>query len=149
MRVAIGCDHAGFELKQEIIKLLKSLGHEPQDVGAYDTQPSDYPDYVKDVAEAVRTKKSDMGIFICGTGVGPTMAANKIKGIRAALCHDTFSAHSSREHNDANMLCLGARVIGFGLAGDIVKTWLSAPFTGEERHSRRIAKLMALEQKDV
>ncbi len=145
MRIAIGSDHAGFELKQEVIKVLTALGHSPADFGAYDTQPSDYPDFVKKVAEAVATKQCDLGIFICGTGVGPSIAANKIKGIRAAICHDTFSAHQSREHNDANVLCLGSRVIGSGLATDIVKTWLSTPFSGEERHARRIAKVMALE----
>lgn len=145
LRIAIGCDHAGFELKQEVIKVLVSLGHDPKDFGAYDTQPSDYPDYVKTVANAVRTKQCDLGIFVCGTGVGPAMAANKMKGIRAAVCGDTFSAHQSREHNDANMLCLGSRVTGAGLAADIVKTWLGASFSGEERHKRRIAKLMALE----
>ncbi len=145
MRIAIGCDHAGFELKQEIMKLLASLGYEPQDFGAYDTQSSDYPDYVKPVAEAVVAQQCERGIFICGTGIGPSMAANKVKGIRAALCHDTFSAHQSREHNNANMLCMGARVIGAGLASDIVQTWLSTPFPGGERHQRRIAKMMALE----
>ncbi|MBI2953168.1 MAG: ribose 5-phosphate isomerase B [Chloroflexi bacterium] len=144
MKIAIGSDHAGFHLKQDIIALLTSLGHQHKDFGAYDIQPSDYPDYVKQVADAVVAQDYDLGIFICGTGIGPTMAANKIRGIRAAVCHDTYSAHQSREHSDANVLCLGAKVIGAGLAADIVETWLKAGFSGEERHQRRIDKMMAL-----
>lgn len=146
MRIAVGSDHAGFELKQEIIRVIASIGHSSQDFGAYDAQPSDYPDYVKKVAEAVANKECDFGIFICGTGIGPSVAANKIKGIRAAICHDTFSAHQSREHNDTNVLCLGSRVIGSGLASDIVKIWLNTSFSGDERHARRVAKVMALEK---
>ncbi len=145
LKIAIGSDHAGFALKEEIKETLVSQGHEIVDHGTRNTDSCDYPDYAKLVAEAVATGKSERGIFICGTGQGPAMVANKIKGIRAALCHDTFSAHQSREHNDANMLCMGARVIGPGLAADRVKTWLSTDFSGDARHQRRIAKIMALE----
>lgn len=145
MKIAVGSDHAGYELKQEMIKLLAALGHSTTDFGAFDTQPSDYPDYVRKVANAVIARECDRGIFFCGTGVGPAIAANKIKGIRAVVCSDTFSARQSREHTDTNVLCLGARVVGAGLAGEIVRTWLETAFSGEERHARRIAKVMALE----
>ncbi len=128
-----------------MLSLIVSLGHEPMDCGTYQKESCDYPDYVKKVAKAVTSRQCDRGVFICGTGLGPSMAANKIDGIRAALCHDTFSAQQSREHNDANVLCMGARVIGSGLAAEIVKTWLSADFSGDERHRRRIAKIMAFE----
>lgn len=147
MKIAIGCDHAGFDLKREIIRVLADAAHEVSDLGAYDARPSDYPDYARRVAEAVASGSVARGIFICGTGVGPAMVANRIPGVRAAACSDTFSAHSSREHNDANVLCLGARVVGLGLATDIVNTWLSAEFSGDERHRRRIAKIMELDRK--
>jgi len=145
MRIAIGADHAGFHLKAEIIKLLSELGHTYEDFGAYDARPSDYPDFGRAVAEAVARGDFDLGILICGNGIGMSIVANKVKGIRAALCHDTFSAHQSREHDDANVLCLGERVIGPGLARDIVKTWLAAEFSGAERYRRRLDKIKAME----
>ncbi len=146
MHIAIGADHAGFRLKAEIIKLLDELGHTYRDFGAYDASPSDYPDFGRAVAEAVARGDFDLGILICGNGIGMSIVANKVKGIRAALCHDTFSAHQSREHDDANVLCLGERVIGPGLARDIVKTWLAAKFSGAERHRRRLDKIKAMEE---
>ena len=146
MHIAIGADHAGFRLKAEIIKLLDELGHTYRDFGAYDASPSDYPDFGRAVAEAVARGDFDLGILICGNGIGMSIVANKVKGIRAALCHDTFSAHQSREHDDANVLCLGERVIGPGLARDIVKAWLAAEFSGAERHRRRLDKIKAMEE---
>jgi len=145
MHIAIGSDHAGFSLKQEIIDLLEELGHSYQDFGVYDQAPSDYPDVGKEVAQAVARGDFDRGILICGSGIGMDITANKVHGIRAALCHDTFTAHSSREHNDANILCMGGRVVGRGLARDIVAVWLASEFTGAERHRRRIDKISALE----
>lgn len=145
MRIAIGSDHAGVGLKAEIEELLKSLNHTYEDFGAYDTRSVDYPDIARVVAGGVAGGQFDVGILICGTGIGVSISANKMKGVRAALCHDTFSAHASREHNDANILCLGSRVIGPGLALDIVRTWLQASFSGAERHARRVQKISQLE----
>ncbi len=141
MKVAIGSDHAGLTLKKEIISLLKEMNVKVQDFGGSDTWPVDYPDVARPVAEAVARGEFDRGILICGTGIGMSITANKVKGVRAALCHDTFSAHASREHNDANLLCMGQRVIGVGPALDVVKIWIATPFSGEERHSRRIHKI--------
>ncbi len=145
MRLAIGCDHAGHGLKKEITALLKEMSHKVQDFGCPEAWPTDYPDVARSVAEAVASGEFDRGILICGTGVGMSIAANKFKGVRAALCHDVFTAHSCREHNDANVLCLGQRVIGAGPALDIVQTWVNAEFSGEERHARRVGKLAEIE----
>lgn len=145
MRIAIGSDHAGFGLKGEIIELLRGLGHECRDFGTHSQESCDYPDYARMVAEAVARGECERGILICATGIGMSMAANKVKGIRAALCHDVFSARRSREHNQANVLCLGAQVVGVGLALEIVKTWLAAEFSGGERHRRRVEKIKAME----
>jgi ribose 5-phosphate isomerase B len=145
MHVAIGSDHAGFSLKREIMDLLDTLGHSYRDFGVYDTAPSDYPDVAEVVARAVADESFDRGILLCGTGIGMDIAANKVHGIRAALCHDTFSAHSSREQNDANILCMGGRVIGKGLARDVAAAWLAAEFSGVERYQRRIDKVTALD----
>ena len=145
MRIAIGSDHAGFRLKGEIIKLLRELGHDCRDFGTQSEEHCDYPDYAQAVAEAVARGECERGILICATGIGMSMAANKVKGIRAALCHDVFSAHRSREHNDANILCLGAEVLGVGLALEIVRAWLAAEFSGGERHRRRVEKIEAME----
>lgn len=145
MHIAVGSDHAGFTLKLEVLRLLKELGHPYYDFGTYSTDPVDYPDYAKAVAEAVASGQYDCGIILCGSGIGASITANKVKGIRAALCHDTFSARSSREHNDANVLCFGERVIGPGLARDIVTTWLSSEFNREERHMRRVEKIKMME----
>lgn len=145
MNIAIGSDHAGYSLKEEVKTLLAELGHACRDFGVYDCSASDYPDVGKVVAQAVASGEFARGILVCGSGIGMDITANKVRGIRAALCHDTFTAHSSREHNNANILCMGERVIGPGLARDIVKTWLSAEFTGVDRHQRRIDKISALE----
>lgn len=146
MKLAIGSDHAGFELKEILRKFLSDLGHELVDVGAYDEKPSDYPDFSKKVGDAVKDKKVDRGIMLCGSGVGASVAANKIKGIRASVCHDTYSAHQGVEHDDLNVIVIGARVIGSALAMDIAKTFVSASFSNEERHLRRLQKIIALEQ---
>jgi ribose 5-phosphate isomerase B len=146
MRIAIGSDHAGFNLKQDVMKLLQELGHQVHDVGTYSTEPSDYPDFAAAVGQMVTNGEADLGILICGTGIGMSIAANKIKGVRAAACHDVFTARMAREHNDANVLCLGAWVIGRGVAMEVVKAFLEASFSGAERHQRRLAKIKALEE---
>ncbi len=144
MRIAVGSDHAGFVMKQAIIGLLSELGHSYEDFGCFNTSSVDYPDIARPVAEAVSNKKFDHGILICSTGAGMCMVANKIRGIRAAVCHDTFSARRAREHNDANVLCLGEWVIGQGLMREIVATFLSSDFVGG-RHARRVEKIQAIE----
>ena len=144
MHVAIGCDHRGIELKLTIIGLLKELGHEYDDLGSYKSTPVDYPDIARKVGEAVVARHADQGILICSTGIGMSIAANKIRGIRAALCHDTLSSRRAREHNDANVLCLGAGVVGGNLAQEIVNVYLAAGFEGG-RHISRLDKVRALE----
>jgi ribose 5-phosphate isomerase B len=146
MKIVIGSDHAGFTMKNVVGDLLRSLGHSVMDVGAFNDNPSDYPDFALLVGNAVLEGKGERGILICGSGVGVSVAANKIKGIRAAVCHDTYSAHQGVEHDDMNVLVLGSRVIGPKLAEDLVKAFLSANFTNEERHKRRLAKVKAIEQ---
>ncbi|CDM69430.1 ribose-5-phosphate isomerase B [Clostridium bornimense] len=146
MKVALGCDHGGYHLKNDIIKHLESKNIEIKDFGTYSTESCDYPDYALKVAEEVASKNYDFGILICGTGIGISIAANKVPGIRAALCSDTFSAHATREHNNANILALGARVVGPGLALDIVDTFLNAKFEGD-RHINRIDKISQIEKK--
>ena len=136
--IGLGSDQAGYALKQEIIKYLEREGLEYKDYGSYDEQPCDYPVYGKKVANAIVSGECDKGILICGTGIGISISANKIKGIRAALCSDCFSAEATRLHNDANIVAMGARVVGPGLAVKIVDTFLNTPFSGEERHKRRI-----------
>jgi ribose 5-phosphate isomerase B len=146
MRIAIGADHGGYPLNERVIEELRHLGHELIDFGTHDGSiPDDYPDYAKQVGEAVQKDGAEIGILICGSGVGAAVAANKLRGVRAALCGDTYSAHQSREHDDCNVLCLGARVVGVELALDIVRAFVAASFTGEERHRRRLAKIQALE----
>ena len=145
MKIVIGADHAGFQLKNAVGDLLRSLGHTVLDVGAFNENPSDYPDFAVLVGNAVLEGKGERGILICGSGVGVSVAANKIKGIRAAVCHDTYSAHQGVEHDDMNVLVLGSRVIGPKLAEDLVKAYLGANFTNEERHKRRLAKVAAIE----
>lgn len=136
--IAVGCDHGGYELKQEIIKHLESRGIEFKDFGTYDTASTDYPIYANKVANAVVDGECEKGILICGTGIGISIAANKVKGIRCALCTDCFMAEATRQHNDANVLALGGRVVGAGLALKIVDTFLDTPFSSDERHIRRI-----------
>ena len=145
MRIAIGSDHAGFNLKEYVRQVLAEKLYEYEDMGCFDTTSVDYPDVGFLVADSVAKGEFDQGILICGTGVGMSMVANKVHGVRAALCHDTFSARATREHNDANVLCMGERVIGQGLARDIVLTYLEAEFVGG-RHARRIEKICAREQ---
>lgn len=145
MRIAIGSDHAGFAMKQAIVGLLSELGHNHEDFGCFNSNSVDYPDIARPVAEAVSQKKFDHGILICSTGIGMSIVANKVPGIRAAVCHDTFSARRAREHNNANVLCLGEWVIGQGLMREIVTTYLSADFVGG-RHARRVEKIHAMER---
>lgn len=147
MKLVIGADHAGFELKTAMGDLLRSMGHEVLDVGAFNENPSDYPDFAEAVGRAVLEGKAERGVLICGSGVGASVAANKIPGIRAGLCHDTYSAHQGVEHDDSNVLVLGARVIGIKLAEDLVRAFLNASFSKEERHVRRLEKVKALETK--
>ncbi|AYF54171.1 ribose 5-phosphate isomerase B [Clostridium botulinum C] len=146
MKIAIGSDHGGVNLKKDIIKHLQEKGIEVKDFGTYTEESCDYPQYGQKVAEEVVAKKYDFGIVICGTGIGISISANKVPGARAALCHDTFSAHATREHNNANILALGARVTGPGLALDIVDTFLESKFEGG-RHERRIDKITEIEKK--
>jgi ribose 5-phosphate isomerase B len=144
MRIAIGSDHAGFALKQIVIGMLTELGHSYQDFGCYSNASVDYPDIGRPVAEAVSQGKFDRGILICASGIGMCIVANKVAGIRAAVCHDTFSARRAREHNDVNILCLGEWVIGQGLMREVVTTYLSTDFAGG-RHARRVEKIRAIE----
>src|SRR5271163_2628319 len=147
MRVAIGADHAGYPLKQELIPFLEGLGHAVTDLGTHSTDPVDYPDYAEAVGLAVLDGNVDRGVLICGSGVGASVAANKLPGIRAGIAHDTYSAHQGVEHDDMNVLVLGSRVIGVALAQDLVRAFMGAKFTNEERHVRRLAKVKALETK--
>ena len=145
MRIAIGADHAGFELKGALAKHLGELGHEVVDVGTNSATPVDYPDFAEAVGKAVLERRAERGVLICGSGVGASVAANKLRGIRAGLCHDTYSAHQGVEHDDMNVLVLGSRIIGPALAQDLVTAYLGAKFTSEERHVRRLNKVKALE----
>jgi RpiB/LacA/LacB family sugar-phosphate isomerase len=147
MRIAIGGDHAGFELKQNLAEFLRGLGHDVLDVGTHNTDPVDYPDFAEAVGNEVLGSRAERGILICGSGVGASVAANKIPGIRAGLCHDTYSAHQGVEHDDMNVLVLGGRVIGVEMARELVRAFISAGYTGEERHRRRLAKVKAIEQR--
>jgi len=145
MRIVIGCDHAGFELKVVLAKHLHDLGHEVVDVGTNSSEPVDYPDFAAAVGHAILEGRADRGVLICGSGVGASVAANKVRRIRAGLCHDTYSAHQGVEHDDMNVLVFGARVIGPALAQELVDVYLRAQFTHEERHVRRLGKIKALE----
>ena len=148
MRVAIGSDHGGVPLNEVIIRDLEAAGHEVIDFGTHDgSQPDDYPDYARQVGGAVQRGEADRGILICGSGVGAAIAANKVKGARACLCHDTYSAHQAVEHDNMNVLCLGARIVGVELARELVRTFMAAKFSGEERHLRRLAKVDDIEAK--
>ncbi len=139
--IALGCDHGGYELMQEVKAFLTKKGYEYKDFGCYSTESVDYPEYGRAAAEAVASGECEYGIVICGTGIGISITANKVPGIRCALCTDCFMAQATREHNDANMLAFGARVLGVGSALKIVDTFLSTPFSNDERHKRRIAKI--------
>lgn len=145
MKIAVGCDHAGFALKEELRDFLGSLGHEVEDFGTYSEESVDYPDFSQRVGEAVRNGKAERGIVVCGSGIGTCIAANKVRGVRAGVCHDTYSAHQGVEHDDMNVLCLGSRVIGIEVARELVRVFVSARFTNEERHRRRLDKVLAIE----
>ena len=146
MKIVVGSDHAGFAMKTELAALCGAWGHAVEDVGAFDDSPSDYPDFARKVARAVTSGASERGILVCGSGVGASVAANKVPGIRAALCHDTFSARQGVEDDALNVLCLGARVIGPALAQEVVRAFLAARFSGAERHVRRVGKIKAIEE---
>ena len=146
MRIAIAADHAGYDLKERLAKVAAGAGHSVTDLGTHSTDPVDYPDYAAAVAKAVVTGRVERGIVVCGSGAGAAIAANKVKGIRAAVAHDTYTAHQCVEHDDANVLALGSRVIGENLADELVLAFLDARFSGAERHVRRLAKIAALEE---
>jgi len=147
VKVAVGADHAGFTLKEEIAEALRAQGHEVLDVGTHSVAPVDYPDSAEAVGLAVREGRVDRAVLVCGSGVGASVAANKIPGVRAAVCHDVYSAHQGVEHDDMNVLVLGGRVVGPALALDLVRAFVGARYTGEERHARRLAKVLALEKR--
>ncbi len=148
MRIAIGADHAGFTMKNDISALLRGLGHEVLDLGAHQPDPSDdYPDFAEAVGKAIVEGKAERGVLICGSGVGVSVAVNKFPGIRAAVCHDAYSAHQGVEHDNMNVLVLGSRIIGSELARELVRTYLAASFSGDERHVRRLAKVDAIERR--
>jgi RpiB/LacA/LacB family sugar-phosphate isomerase len=147
MRVVLGSDHAGFEMKQMLSGHIRELGHEVSDVGAHSTSPSDYPDYAEALGMAILNNQADRGVLICGSGVGASIAVNKIPGIRAGICHDCYSAHQGVEHDNMNVLVLGSRIIGSELAYNLVEVFLDAQFSCEERHLRRLDKLQKLEKK--
>ena len=146
MRVVVGSDHAGLAIKTIVREWLIGNGYEVEDVGTHTTEPVDYPDYASAVAKAILDGRCDRGVLVCGSGVGASVAANKYRGIRAGLCHDTYSAHQGVEHDDMNILVLGGRVIGEALARELTLAFVTARFTGEERHVRRLAKVLALEE---
>ena len=146
MNIAIAADHGGFPLKGEVIDLLQSIGHEILDLGAHQLDPvDDYPDYARYVGQSIQNGHAQRGVLICGSGVGACVAANKMKGIRAGLCHDSYSAHQAVEHDDVNVLCLGARIVGGALAAELVKAFAAAQFTQEPRHQRRLEKVLGIE----
>lgn len=147
MRVAVGCDHAGFPLKGPAIEEVRRLGHDVIDLGTNSADAVDYPDYAQAVSEAVMRGEAQRGLLICGSGVGASVVANKVPGVRAATCHDTYSAHQGVEHDDMNVLSLGARVVGVALALEIVRAFLGATFSNDERHARRLAKVNAIEER--
>jgi ribose 5-phosphate isomerase B len=146
MKVAVACDHGGFVLKEIILQAVSMAGHDAMDLGTDSSEPVDYPDYAEKVGRALQNGEVDRGIIICGSGVGAAIAANKMRGIRAGVCHDTYSAHQSVEHDDANVLALGARIIGPELAVELVQAFLKARFTGEDRYVRRLSKVLDLER---
>ncbi len=148
MRIAVSADHAGVPLNEAVVAELKKLGHDVLDLGTHDRNSGDdYPDHAEDVGRAIASGECDRAVLICGSGVGASVAANKIAGVRAGLCHDTYSAHQGVEHDDCNVLCIGSRVVGVELALDLVRAFVNARFTGEVRHRRRLEKVLALERK--
>ncbi len=149
MKIAVACDHGGFPLKETVIEAIHAAGHEALDLGTYSPESVDYPDYAEKLGRAIQNGEAERGILMCGSGVGASIAANKMRGIYAAICHDTYSAHQGVEHDDMNVLCMGARIIGPALAVELVQSFLAARFTGhdpgQERHARRVGKVRALE----
>jgi ribose 5-phosphate isomerase B len=146
MKVAVAADHGGWPLKATVLAAVRAAGHEPIDLGTHSADPVDYPDYAAAAARAVQRGDAERAIVLCGSGVGAAVVANKLRGVRAGVCHDVYSAHQGVEHDDVNVLALGARVIGAALAEELVRAFLAARFTGEERHRRRLAKVQALEE---
>ncbi len=147
MKLAVSADHAGYQLKQELVSALTAQGHAVQDFGTHSPDPVDYPDSAEPVAAAVIQRRADRGIIVCGSGAGASIAANKFPGVRAAVCHDTYTAHQAVEHDNLNVLCLGARVIGAALAHEIVAAFVGARFSAEPRHQRRLDKVLAIERR--
>jgi ribose 5-phosphate isomerase B len=145
MRIVIGSDHAGFPMKATILEHVRSLGHEVEDVGSYDPNPVDFPDIAREVTNRITSGDADRGLLVCGTGVGASIAANKVKGIRAAVCHDVHSAHQSVEHDDVNVMCIGAQIVGPWLATDLVDSYLRAEFSTDEDFRRRVRKLAEMD----
>ena len=146
MRISVAADHNGYELKNEIAEILKQNGHEVIDIGPHSMDPlDDYPDYAKPLANSVSTGDTERGIMVCGSGVGASVAANKVKGVRAAVCHDVYSAHQGVEHDDMNVLCLGSRIVGSEVVRELVSAFISAEYTNEERHARRLGKVIEME----
>ncbi|NTV36804.1 MAG: ribose 5-phosphate isomerase B [Anaerolineaceae bacterium] len=146
MRIALSSDHAGFPLKQALVETIQSAGHTVLDLGTNNLDPVDYPDFAEKAGRAIQDGRADRAVVVCGSGVGASIAANKLKGIYACLCHDTYSAHQGVEHDKMNMLCLGGRIIGEELAKEVVKSFLGASFCDEERHRRRTGKIKKLEE---
>ena len=149
MKIAIASDHGGYQYKNLLLADIRERGYEVIDLGTFSEQPTDYPDHAETVANTILRKETERGILICGSGVGVSIAANKFKGIRAGVCHDNYSAHQCVEHDDANVLCIGQRVIGIELAKEIVFSFLAAKFTNEERHLRRLGKIIAIENRNM
>jgi len=149
LRIAIACDHGGFPLKRDIIQTVESLGHQILDLGTWDATPVDYPDYAEKAGLAIQSSEADRAIVICGSGVGACVAANKLKGVYASVCHDTYSAHQGVEHDNVNLLCLGARIVGAELAKEIVAAFLNANFLSDERFQRRFDKVKAIELRNL
>jgi len=149
MKIVIASDHGGFQYKNILLDEIQEQGYDIKDLGAFDDSPSDYPDFAAIIAKAILKGEAEKGILICGSGVGVSVAANKFKGIRAGVCHDTYSAHQCVEHDDVNVLCIGQRVIGIELAREIVSSFLNARFSNEERHKRRLKKVIAIEKKNM
>jgi RpiB/LacA/LacB family sugar-phosphate isomerase len=147
MKIVVGSDHAGFTLKQEVADCLRREGHDVLDVGTDSTAPVDYPDSAEAVARAVTDGRAEKGVLVCGSGVGASVAANKVPGVRAAICHDAYSAHQGVEHDDMNVLVLGGRIVGPALAQELVRAFVAARFSGEERHARRLDKVVAMERR--
>lgn len=146
MRIAVASDHAGFTIKDDVINIIQAAGHEVLDLGTYSQEPVDYPDFAVKMGKTIIDNQADRGVLICGSGVGACIAANKIKGIYAGICHDTYSAHQGVEHDNMNVLCLGSRIVGIELVKEILKSYLAAKFDTEERFVRRFEKIQAIER---